>query len=129
MNSEWLEALSRLSDGEPADADVLADALESGEMRQLLVDYTRMRGVIREAGGNPSAAFYTRMHAVLQPRRLQAPAWLTPFRIAAALALAVVLMGLGLESWRHSREDAPPRPVRVLRFDPSDWTAVGMGGS
>ena len=129
MKTEWADALSRLTDGEPADAGLVADALESLEMRQLLVDYVRLRTAVREDRADPSAAFYTRMRGTFGARRPQSVARLTSFPVAAAFVLAVLLTGLGVESWRHWREDTPPRPARVLRFDASEWTAAVRSGS
>ena len=129
MNAEWAGALSRLTDGEPADADLVADALESREMRQLLVDYVRLRAAVRDDRLDPSAAFYARMRGALGSRRPPLIDRRTSLRVAAALALAVLLTGLGVEGWRHWREDTPPHPARVLRFDASEWTAAGRSGS
>jgi negative regulator of sigma E activity len=129
MNTEWADALSRLTDGEPADAELVAGALESPEMRQLLVDYVRLRTAVRGDGPDPSAAFYARMRGALEPRRPHSLARPTSFRVAAAFALAVLLTGLGVEGWRHWREDTPPRPARVLRFDASEWAAAVRSGS
>lgn len=128
MSSVPAEMLSRLHDGEPVDPDVVADALESSEGRRLFVDLVRLSAAARADRSEPSLAFYERMGRTLQAPPRRSRDYRVPFRIAAALVLATVLTGLGVESWRHWREGQPPRPARVLRFDESEWTTRSRSG-
>ncbi len=129
MNTVWAEVLSRLTDGEPVDPEVVAEALESPETRRLFVDYVRLSATVRADHSEPSLAFFKQMVRTLQPSHRRSSDHLVSFRIVAALALAILLTGLGVEISRHWREDSPPRPSRVLRFDPSEWTSASRDGS
>ena len=129
MNSAWAEVLSRLHDGEAVDPDVVAEALESHEMRQLFVDFVRLRSTLRTDRSEPSGAFYTRAARTLRSARERFHGRRVVLRIAAALITAAVLAGLGVESWRRWRADEPPRPSRVLRFEASEWVSSRGSGS
>jgi hypothetical protein len=129
MNDRWTETLSRLIDGDPVDPAAVAEALESSDGRGLLVELTAVRAAINADTATPSAGFYTRIHASLamaepQPAR---PVRGVSLWIVAASVAASLLLGFGIESWRHRRADVPPSAVRVLRFDTSEWTSAKGG--
>ena len=129
MNTAWADVLSRLHDGEVVDADVVAKALESHEMRLLLVDFVRLRATFRTDRAEPSGAFYAHMVRTLRPARGRVHGRRVALRIAAALIAAALLAGLGVESWQRWRAGEPPRPSRVLRFEASEWVSSGGSGS
>jgi negative regulator of sigma E activity len=129
MNERWNEALSRLIDGEPVDPDIVAEALESPDGRRILVEFAVVRATLNLDTAAPSAAFYARMQASLaakERQRLPRPGGVS-VRIVAVSAAAALLLGIGIESWRHQRTDAPPPAARVLRFEPSEWTNAKAG--
>jgi hypothetical protein len=128
MNTAWAAALSRVHDGEAVDADVVADALESDEMRSLFVDFVRLRSQLSADRFEPSPAFYTRMGRTLRPPR-PFERRRTALRLAAALIVTALLAALGVESWQRWREGRPPQPSRVLRFEASEWKTSGVSGS
>jgi len=123
MNALWAEELSRLVDAEPVDPEVVADALESPETRLLFVGFLRLRAAVREDRYGPSVAFHDRMGRTLQAAERQSTDRRVVLRLVAALIVTALLTGLGVESWRRWRDDRPPRPNRVLRFDASEWTS------
>jgi negative regulator of sigma E activity len=129
MINRWAETLSRLIDGDSVDAAVVAEALESADGRRLLVEFAAVRAAVNGDTATPSAGFYDRMQARLataerQPAR---PARAVSLWIAAASVAASLLLGFGIERWRHLRVDAPPSAARVLRFDTSEWTSAKRG--
>jgi negative regulator of sigma E activity len=129
MNERWNETLSRLIDGDAVDPDIVAEALESHDGRRILVDFAVVRATLNHDTAAPSAAFYARMPpslAAKEPRRPPRRGGVS-LRIVAVSAAAALLLGIGIESWRHRRTDAPPPTARVLRFEPSEWTNAKAG--
>jgi negative regulator of sigma E activity len=129
MNDPWNETLSRLIDGDPVDPDIVAEALESPDGRRILVDFAVVRATLNLDTAAPSSAFYPRMQAILaavEPARARRAGGAS-LRIVAVSAAAALLLGIGIESWRHQRTDAPPPAARVLRFEPSEWTNAKAG--
>jgi negative regulator of sigma E activity len=129
MNDRWNETLSRLIDGDPVDPEIVAEALDSHDGRRILVDFAVMRATLNLDAAVPTAAFYPRMQASLaaaeppRPRRTGG----VSLRIVVVSAAAALLLGIGIESWRHQQTDAPPPAARVLRFEPSEWTNAKAG--
>jgi hypothetical protein len=129
MNERWNKALSRLIDGDSVDPEIVAEALESPDGRRILVDFAVVRATLNLDTAAPSAGFYPRMRvslAAAEPPRPQRTEHVS-LRIVAVSAAAALLLGIGIESWRHQRTDAPPPAARVLRFAPSEWTNVKAG--
>jgi hypothetical protein len=106
--------LSALLDREPVDADVLKQLLEAPAGRALLVDFVRLRGLVRE---EESAAASTP-----GPVRVWKYA---PQRILLRGAAAVIVFLTGLAGgawWSERRETQPPIPHRVVQFQPgAEW--------
>lgn len=120
MNDSLGETLSRLIDGDDVDLSLLAQAIELEEGRRLLMDFASLRQSVRADDGT----LRTSLSPVLgkPPGVFRAsPMWQRS--VAAAIALmAVGVLLFGLDRWRGSGADAPPRVERVLRFEPSEWT-------
>jgi hypothetical protein len=126
MNDRYHEALSSLIDGYPVDPGDIAEALELPDGRRLLVDFAALRTAVGRDAAEPSAGFYARMQSHLaapephEPRRFGG----ISVRVAAASVAAALLLGFGVDSWRHRRPEAPPTTTRVLRFEISEWTSA-----
>jgi len=119
-----MEALSALVDGEQVgDVAVLAEALSAPEGRAALLDYVRLRTVVRGDDGRPRPQFYEKVRPILaRPSRWSAPRRFR--RIAAAVILVLGTAGLVDLSLRLRERpaDQPPHATRVLRFEPGvDW--------
>jgi negative regulator of sigma E activity len=129
MNAETLEVLSGFVDGESVDPEALAAALLSPGGREALLDFARLRSAIAADDTRPSPAFYGRMAEVLQSTRpgvvLHVAGW-RRFAAAAVVALAALgLVDLGLRLRNPRGVEKPPRPDRVLQFQPGvDWKAT-----
>jgi hypothetical protein len=122
MTDQFGETLSALFDGEPVDADVLEQALESIEGRRLLVSFARSRAALVLDPVEPRIDWQAQM-----ARRLSGPTR-TPrgalsHRVVAGLVAASLAAGLALDRWWVRRPDAPPRAVQVLRFGAAEWAA------
>jgi hypothetical protein len=117
MTDEPTILVSALVDGEPVDADAIAAALEIPEARAALVDFLRMRTVVR-AGDPPLPGSLHRLRR--PPHALR----VLPWPAVAALLVLVFLAGLAApRPWQPPNRDSdPPAPTRVERFTPGvDW--------
>jgi hypothetical protein len=120
MTDNFTDTLSAFVDGEPIDPDRLAAALEDSGARAAVVDFVRMRAVVR-AGDQPLPAS---LGAFRRPpvgglRVLRWPA-------VAALLVLVFLAGLAApRPWQTPPEpssETPPAPARIEKFTPGvDW--------
>ena len=123
METEAEEILSAFIDGEPVDAEALASALREQGARELLVDFVLLRAALAREDDPPKAAVDS-MRSRLR-RRPWVPSFPRPLRfLAAAAVLVLALLGaLDLRRMaRPERADEPPRPTRVIRFEPGvDW--------
>ena len=136
MNETWAPTLSRLLDDDEVDLEALAAALETGEGRQLLVQFAGLRNAVRRDGPRPSAALSERIEAELlghnvthiagtnRPARSR-KRW--RYELAAVLA-AGMLLGLAADAWLDRAAASPPAASRVLRFDAGEWTSAQGGG-
>jgi len=122
-----MAVLSALVDGEEVnDLALLAEALSVAEGRDAILDFVRLRAAVRADQSRPRAAFYEKVRSVLEaPSGRSAPRVLR--RIAAAVVLVLATAGLVDLGWRlrdGGSAEQPPRPTRVLRFEPGvDWHA------
>jgi hypothetical protein len=120
MTEHFTDTLSAFVDGEPIDPDRLAAALEDPGARAAVVDFVRMRAVVR-AGDQPLPASLGtfRRPPVGGLRVLRWPA-------VAALLVLVFLAGLAApRPWQTAPEpssETPPAPARIEKFTPGvDW--------
>jgi hypothetical protein len=129
MNAEALEVLSGFVDGESVDPEALAVALLSPGGREALLDFVRLRSAIAADDTRPSAGFYRRMaqtlHSTVPGPAFHVAGW-RRFAAAAVLALAALgLVDLGIRLRNPRGVEKPPRPDRVLQFQPGvDWKAT-----
>jgi hypothetical protein len=111
--------LSALLDREPVDADALQHLLETPAGRTMLVDFVRLRSLMREEEPDAAAA------PVLVRAR-----WNVPRRLVlrGAAAMLVFAAGLAGGAWWTDRRDAqPPAPHRVVRFQPGvEWKSIAQ---
>jgi hypothetical protein len=134
MNEQWAETLSRLIDGDEVDIDTLREILDAPEGRRVLLDFATLRRDVRHDSSRPSAAFYGAvpgdlpMPTAVMPRPSVRTSR-TVYAIAAALLVGIAL-GFAADTWRSQAPsiDRPPQVVRVLRFDPGEWTVARGGG-
>ena len=119
MTEDFTATLSAFIDGEPIDADRFAAALEDPSARAALVDFVRMRAVVR-AGDRPVPP---RLASLARGRPV-AGRWVKWPAVAALLILVFLAGFLTPHSWRP-RTDSPgaaPTPSRIERFTPGvDW--------
>jgi hypothetical protein len=126
MSSNPLEVLSAFVDGEPVEPDVLAPALLAPGGREALLDFARLRSALAAEEDRPRPEFYARMSGVLpaaSPVGARTPGtrWLTLAAVVLLGALGLADVGLRLRDARGGEQ--PPRPDRVLQFQPGvDWT-------
>ena len=125
MIDDFTDTISTFLDGEPVDADRLAAALEDPDARAVLVDFVRMRAVMR-AGDLPLPASLKSLRSALSERSESKGARLLRWPAAAALLVLVFLAGLvAPRPWDAPVDratDAPPAPTRVEKFTPGvDW--------
>jgi hypothetical protein len=120
MTEDFTGTLSAFVDGETIDPDRLAAALEDPGARAAVVDFVRMRAVVR-AGDQPLPASLGtfRRPPVGGLRLLRWPA-------VAALLVLVFLAGLAApRPWQTAPEpssETPPAPARIEKFTPGvDW--------
>jgi hypothetical protein len=124
MTDQFGETLSAVVDGEPVDADVLEQALESIEGRRLLVSFARSRAALALDPVEPRIEWQA-----LTARRLAVSAT-TPrgtwsHRAVAGLVAASLAAGFALDRWWRDRAQAPPRAAQVLQFGAAEWAARG----
>jgi hypothetical protein len=136
---EQLElVVSAYLDGEPVEAASVLAALDTEEGRQVLVDFVRLRLVVRD-DESPRPEFYGRMRGVmptLPARSGRRPRGNIAWPIAAALAASLAIgfwTGSAFTTQNVARSsrgqsvgplkpDAPPKAVRVIEFQPGvDW--------
>jgi hypothetical protein len=125
MKEEWTVALSALVDGEEVkDPALLSEALAAPEGRAALLEFVRLRAIVRADESRPRPAFYESVRPVLRG----SGGWAgQPFlrRLAAAAVFVLGTAGLvdlGLRLRGEKPADQPPRATRVLRFEPGvDW--------
>ena len=125
MKEEWMAVLSALVDGEEVnDRTLLAEALAASEGREALLEFLRLRAVVRADGSRPGPEFYEKVRPVVGgPRRWAPRPLLRGFAAAVLLVLGTAsLVDLGLRIRGEKPADQPPRATRVLRFEPGvDW--------
>jgi hypothetical protein len=113
MTEDSCLLLSALIDREPVDADRLGEVLETPAGRALLVDFVRLRVLVREEPPGAAVAW----------ARVRAEH--VPHRIVLRTAAAVVVFAVGLAGgawWKNSQEAQPPAPHRVVQFEPGvEW--------
>ena len=120
MTEDFTDTLSAFVDGEAIDPDRLAAALEDRGARAALVDFVRMRAVVR-AGDQP-------LPPSLGTFRRPPSAGLRVLRWPAVAALLILVFLAGLAAprpWQTAREpspETPPAPARIEKFTPGvDW--------
>jgi len=106
--------LSALLDREPVDADMLEHLLETRAARTLLVDFVRLRALVHDDELASAAV-----------RSTGTPSRLWPQRTVLGVAAAVVVFAAGLAGgawWADRRDSEPPRPHRIVQFQPgAEW--------
>jgi len=129
MTADTKEVLSAFIDGEPVDAATLAAALGEPGAREMLIDFVRLRAALSHEPEPPADWVETmRQRLAPRPRTFVLARSLRLLAAAAVLVLAV----LGAIDLRRmvgpERPEEPPRPTRVIRFEPGiDW-GPGKGG-
>ena len=131
MTEDFTDTLSAFVDGEAIDPDRLAAALEDPGARAALVDFVRMRAVVR-AGDQPLPASLGTFRPALSERsESKGPPPVGGLRLlrwpaVAALLILVFLAGLAApRPWQTPQErssETPPAPARIEKFTPGvDW--------
>ena len=124
---EASEVLSAFVDGETVDPAELAAALEAPGARELLLDLVRLRAALVE-DARPSAPFVDQMRRKLAERARPRPRMLR-WAAAAAIGALALLGARDIGRLFRMGGDEPPRPARVLRYEPGvDWHTVPSGG-
>jgi anti-sigma factor RsiW len=107
--------ISRLLDGELADADVAAVChhLAGCSMcRQFMRDAVRIQAAVRQLAAQPFASPTERRPV---PARLRPPAWVSYVAVASAAIALIVIGALGtLAITRFERTIEPPDATRVV---------------
>jgi hypothetical protein len=128
MSSDPLEVLSSFVDGELVDPDALAAALMAPGGRETLLDFARLRSTLAAEEARPGPEFYTRMSAVFPAAAEVRRSVSGPRRLALAAVVVLGMLGLvdvGLRLRDVRGPEQPPRPDRVLQFQPGvDWKAT-----
>jgi hypothetical protein len=127
MKEESMVVLSALVDGEEVtDLALLTEALADPAGREALVEFIRLRSSVRSDPSRPRPAFYQATRQVLgRPNAWSGAPVLR--RLAAVVVLVLAsggLIDLALYLRGDRGAEQPPRPTRVLRFEPGvDWHA------
>lgn len=114
------DVIAAFVDNEAFDAAELARALSEPGGRELLVDLLALRALVRDdaaAFGAEHVARNARSDVTLAGRRRrERQNWIAAGFLAASLLFAIG-SALVLPPLLEGRDDAPPRPDRVITFD------------
>ena len=131
-----LETLSALLDGAPIEIAALEAALADADARRGLVDFVRLRQLVRSDGAVPRPEFAGKVERAVARRRTFSKLRV-PLPLAAAAVVLALLGGslIDMKSLLPRREQEqteqvqPPQPSRVLQFDvpPPDSRGGGPG--
>jgi hypothetical protein len=127
MTPEPLALLSAFVDGEPVEPEALAAALRTSGAHEALLDFARLRAALVRDDTRPSPTFHARAEKLLAAKEpLGDPTRRPrPLAVAAVLLLAVLLIADLSARLSPARAAQPPRPDRVLHFQPGvDWNAT-----
>ena len=126
MDSKYGEALSAFFDGEPIDAELLAESLAQPGASELLAEFAVMRARVRQDTCRPSAEFLEAMAERLAGSRLQRllRGGLARIALAASLVVAVGVAGFMLGSVSGPERVPPVESVELRPATPRGPVAV-----
>ena len=114
MMTDPREVLSALIDGEPVDADAVAQLLDVPANRALLVEFIRLRRSVQE---DEETAPAWRADNIVHLEAARGSRRRAPVRAAAALVL--LSAGALAGTWAHDlfTRERPPEPTRVVQLE------------